>query len=269
MANKVYDNFYLSNEIEDKYKSHLDLQQFCKIDNNLEGTAGMTRKINVYTATEGTEKLALGAGNSKSISVSHTSKDYKILLAQNRFEYHDEEALTDDTLVPAGINYMASDLFNTVNADIYAEFSKTSKKVDAEKFDFNAIVDALAVLNIEDSGKKDQDMVAFAFVSPKDIAELRKNLKDDLKYIEGFVRHGYIGTVAGVNIYTKKDAKEGTIVVATKDAVTLFNKKGTEIEQGRDGNIRKNTIYSRKYYLAALTNETKAVKIEKNHQENN
>ena len=66
MANTVYDNFYLSNEIEDQYKSHLDLQTFCTVDNALEGTAGMLRKINVYKATDGTEKLAMGAGNTNS-----------------------------------------------------------------------------------------------------------------------------------------------------------------------------------------------------------
>ena len=51
------------------------------------------------------------------------------------------------------------------------------------------------------------------------------------------------------------------MVIGTKEAVTLFNKKGTEVEQEREGNIRKNTVYSRKYYLAAMTNEAKAVKI--------
>ena len=45
MANTTYDNFYLSNEIEDQYQSHLNLQQFCTIDNNLTGVAGMVRKI--------------------------------------------------------------------------------------------------------------------------------------------------------------------------------------------------------------------------------
>mgnify|MGYP000668287047 CR=1 FL=1 len=49
--------------------------------------------------------------------------------------------------------------------------------------------------------------------------------------------------------------------MATKEAVTLFNKKGTEVEQERDPNTRENSIYSRKYYLAALTDETKDVKI--------
>jgi hypothetical protein len=48
MANTTYSNFFLSNEVEDQYNSHLDLQQFCTVDNGLNGTAGMTRKIHVY-----------------------------------------------------------------------------------------------------------------------------------------------------------------------------------------------------------------------------
>ena len=79
--------------------------------------------------------------------------------------------------------------------------------------------------------------------------------------MEAYARSGYVGTVAGVNIYTKKDATKGTVVVATRQAVTIFNKKGIEIEQERDADHRKNDIYSRKYYLAALTDATKAVKI--------
>ena len=107
--------------------------------------------------------------------------------------------------------------------------------------------------------------MAFAFVNPSDVAALRKSLKDELKYVEAFARTGYVGTVAGVNIYTKKDAVKGTIVVAVNGAVTLFNKKGVEVEQPQrdadDANIRLNTIFSRKYYIAALTDERKAVKI--------
>lgn len=107
--------------------------------------------------------------------------------------------------------------------------------------------------------------MAFAFVCPSDVAALRKSLKDELKYVEAFARTGYVGTVAGVNIYTKKDAVKGTIVVAVNGAVTLFNKKGVEVEQPQrdadDANIRLNTIFSRKYYIAALTDERKAVKV--------
>ena len=257
MANTVYENFVLANEIEDQFNSHLDLARFCTIDNTLVGVAGMKKVINVYSATNGTEKLAMGAGNTKSIEASFTPAEYKILLAQNCFQYYDEEAMTDPIAIETGIRHMGTDMFNIEMADIFAEFNKTTQAVTATSPDFAAFVDmgaALALENLEGVEK-------FAFVSPADMAKVRKALKDDLKYVEAFSVNGYVGTVAGWNLYTKKDAEEGTIVGGTKEAVTLFNKKGTEIEQERDGNIRRNTIYSRKFYLAALTDAVKAVKL--------
>ncbi len=262
---KVYDNFYLSNEIEDQYNSHLDLQNFCTVDDSLVGTAGMIRKINVYKATNGTEKLDIGEGNTKSIEVSYSPEEYKILLAQNRFKYYDEQDMADPMLVPVGVRHMGTDMFNTVNSDIFAEFNKASQTVSVTKIDFGAFADAVAALNIDgtDNDPESTAPQCFAFVCPADMATLRKNLSEDLKYVESFARTGYVGTVAGVNLYTKKDAVSGTIVVATKDAVTLFNKKGTEVEQERDADTRENSIWSRKYYIAALTDDTKAVKIVK------
>lgn len=257
MPNTIYDNFYLSNEIEDQYTSHLDLQSFCTVDNTLTGEPGMLRKINVYKATDGTEKLDMGEGNTKAIEVGFTAKEYRILMAQNRFQYYDEEAMTDPMLVPVGTRHMGTDMFNTVNADIFAEFNKATLTVSATALNFDAFVDAAAKLNLENL----EGVIIFGFVCASDMAALRKALKDDLKYVEAFAKTGYIGTVGGINLYTKKDAVAGTVVIATKEAVTLFSKKGTEVEQEREQNIRRNTIYSRKYYLAALTDETKAVKI--------
>ena len=129
---------------------------------------------------------------------------------------------------------------------------------------FKVIQTIFSYLNLENL----EDVSVFAFVCPKDKAKVRKALKDDLKYVEEYAKHGYIGTVAGINLYTKQDATEGEIIVATRDAVTIFNKKGVEIEQITTGNRseesankRINTTFSRKYYVVALTNESKAVKI--------
>ena len=257
MVNTVYSNFFLSNTVEDQYNSHLDLQQFCTVDNSLEGVAGMKRIIHTYRATNGTEKLTVGQGNSKSIEVSYTPVEYLIALAQNRFVWNDEHAMTDPMLVPVGMKHAGTDMYNTVQADIYAEFAKTGLEVPATAPDFDAFVDAGAALNLENL----EGVSVFAFVCPKDKAKVRKALKDDLKYVEEYAKNGYIGTVAGINLYTKADATEGEIIVATKDAVTIFNKKGVEIEDERDANTRVNSAYSRKYYVVALTDESKAVKI--------
>lgn len=256
MANQVYENFYLSNEVEDQFNSHLDLQRFCAVDNSLVGTAGMKRIINTYRATDGTEKLTIGQGNTKSIEVSYTPVEYEIALAQNRFKWYDEHAMTDPMLVPVGMRHIGTDMYNTVQADIFAEFDKTGIEVSGA-YGFDVYVDASAAFNLENV----EDKEIFAFVHPKDKAKLRKALKDELQYVESFARKGYIGTVAGVNLYDKVDATEGECVVGMRGAVTIFNKKGVETEQERDANTRENTAYSRKYYVVALTDESKAVKI--------
>ena len=265
-TNTVYDNFYLSNEIEDQFNSRLDLQQFCTVDRGLEGVAGMKRKINVYSATNGTQDLAKGEGNNKSINVSYAQKEYTIKLAQNRFQYYDEEAAADPMTVPVGMNHAAVDMFNHVNADIYAEYAKAQMILPTTLLDFAAFADAEAMLNVEDL----EDRYIFAFVCADDMAAIRKALKDDLKYVERFAARGYVGTVAGVNLYTKKDATPGKVYLATREAVTIFTKTGVTVEQSTeatsrsadDANIRLNTIFSRKYYVVALTDASKCVAIE-------
>ena len=258
MAHTLYQNFVLANEIEDQYNSHLDLMRFCTIDNSLVGEAGRVKKINVYTATNATEKLSMGVGNSKDIEVGYVQESYTIQLAQNRFKYYDEQEMVDPLVVTTGLRHMATDMFNTVNGDIFAEFNKATLTVALSGSDyFGAFVDASALLNVEHV----EGLEKFAFVSNADMAKIRKSLKDDLKYVEAFARQGYVGTVADWNLYVKKDAEAGTIVGGTREAVTLFNKRGTEVEQLREADIRQNTIWSRKYYLAALTDATKAVKI--------
>ena len=261
MANVIYDNFYLSNEVEDQYNSHLNLQQFCTVDNSLTGTAGMIRKINRYRASDGTEKLTMGQGNTKSIEVRYSPYEYKIQMAQNRFDYYDEQEMTDPMLVPVGVRHMGTDMFNTVNKDIFAEYNKASRVLLVASLGFDAFADSQAMFNLENI----ENVNFFAFVHPADVAALRKALGTSLQYVESFARNGYIGTVAGTNLYTKKDATRHIICTATKDAVTLFNKKGTEVEipkrSADEANTRKNSIFSRKYYLAALTHDQYAVRI--------
>lgn len=256
---KIFDNKFITNEIKDQYDSHLDLSQFSTTDDNLVGEAGMTRTIHRYTATSGTETVEMGKGNTKSITVDLKDQDYKIKTAQSCLKIYDEQAMTDPFVVTTGTARLGADLYNETNKDIYAEFAKATLKVETDKFDFNAFVDAQAKLNLENLEGTQQ----FAIVHPTDIAELRINLKETLQYVTEFATQGYVGTVAGVNVYTKKDATKGTIYLGTKEAVTMFLKKDVDVEEKRDPNVRLTEIYARKYYFAALTDETKIVKIVK------
>ena len=265
--NTAYDNFVLENEVTDMYKSRLDLQNFCTVDESLTAEAGDIVKVNVYTATDGAQDVALGAGNTKSIVVSNTTKPYTVKTAQTRFEWLDEEARRDPMIPYVGAQKAGIDIFNHEMSDIYGEFLKTKQTATLSGTDyFSAYVDAQALLNIE---AVDQGAPAtFSILSPADLAKVRKALKDDLKYVQAFAATGYVGTVAGTNLYVKKDATPGKIVVATKEAVKLIIKSrvATEIisEGNRgasDANIRKNTLFARAVYIPALHNETKAALI--------
>ena len=56
---------------------------------------------------------------------------------------------------------------------------------------------------------------------------------------------------------------EGTAYLLTREAVTLFVKKESEVEQERSANIRRNDVFLRKVNVCALTDATKLVKIVK------
>ena len=258
MANKTYPNQVLENRFEDQYNSKLDLMQFCVVDDSLVGVAGDKKVINTYTATNGTEVLAMGEGNTKDIEVSYEGKEYTIELLQNRFSYFDEEEMRDPLIVEKGLAHGVVDMFNTANAKAMAEFNKASIEVPVSAFNFEAFVDGAAMLPFEG-----EDIPVFALVHKNDVKEIRKNLKDSLQYVEAYVRTGYIGTVNGVSIYTSNEATEGSPILATKGAVTYFRKKGTEVEQDRNPDTRKNQVWHRQIGIFAFTDATKAVKLVK------
>lgn len=256
MANTPYENFFLENEIEDQFDSHLNLQQFLTIDNNLVGEAGRKVTVHKYSASDSVTGVEQGYGNVGDSEAGYVSVDYTIETAQGRFKWYDEEAQKDPTMVLTGTRHLGTDMFNYINGKAYAEFKKASMIVPVStKFKFSDFANAQSMFNFEDADAEP----TFAFVAPADVAAIRTELGDSLKYVEAFVRNGYVGTVAGTNIYTKKDATPGTIVVATKQAVTLFNKTGIEYEAERDANTRMNRSYVRKHFVVALTDATKCV----------
>lgn len=272
MANTPYPNYVLENKFADQYQSYLDLMQFCTVDNSLTGEPGMKKKIRTYVATDGTETVAKGEGNTKSITANYTEKEYTIETLQNRFDWYDEDEMEDPLVVDKGLEHQAVDMFNTANKKAIAEFAKATQKVETAKFDFNCFVDAVASikdLRISES-KEIAGLGVFALVHKDDAAEIRKNLGDLLKYVEAYGRNGYIGTVAGVNIYTSALATKGEFAVATAKAVTYFHKKGAEAESSLRGsrsaenaNKRENTVFLRTFGIFALTDQNFIVKVVK------
>lgn len=166
--------------------------------------------------------------------------------------------MTDPAVLDAGLKGMAEIMVNDFVDKSVAEWRKTSNQLGYSALGFDTIVDALAQLNLENEDS------LFMLISPAMVGSFRKSLKDSLQYVEAFARTGYIGSVCGVPVYVTKALAGSEAIIGNKEAVRLFVKKGTEAEQERDANTRKNTYYTRKVALVALVDDRKLIRIAKN-----
>lgn len=267
---------FVSNEIEDTYLSHLDLNGFCTIDNELTGVPGDKRRIIKYTATGTAVDVAEGVGNTASIAVGITGEEYTVKCAQAWFQYSDEAYMRDPVSIQTGMTHLGVALFNKVNADIFAEMANATRAdASASAFSFDHLVDAVTALDIKDANETAEQMQArvlptvWAILAKDDVAKARKAMKDQLVYDpdKAWLR-GYVGEVAGVTLFYKQDATAGTAYVGTNKAITVFNKTGVITEQaaragGTTGaaNTRMNDFFARKFYIAALTDDTQIYKM--------
>lgn len=254
MAHQVYENVVLSNKTNDILTTSINLNDYMTIDTSLAEAAGMTKKVIIYSSTGNVEALGMGEGNSTSLEVQKTEAEYTAKTYQGKFEFYDEQEAIDPMVVDTGLKHSADGMINTFTAAALAEMDKATLTVSGA-WSFDVVVDAIAKLNVE---KEDG---LFLLISPADKAAFRKALREDLSYAEGYVRTGYIGTVAGVPVIVSKAVPAGTGYLATKEAITVFIKKDTETEYERDADKRNNKYWVRKVAVVALTDATKIVKI--------
>ena len=255
MAHTVYENVVMSNKLNDILTTAVDLNQYMTIDTSMTESAGMKKVVNTYTSTGDVEELAMGEGNSGEITVSFVPKEYTVKTFQGKFAFYDEQEMQDPMIVDAGLTHSADIMTNKWTALAIAEFEKATLATTPTAWSFDAVVDAIAEMKLEN------EEGLFLLISPADKAAFRKALKDDLKYSEGFVRTGYIGNVSGVPVIVTKAVPKGKGYLATKEAVTVFIKKDSETEYDRDADTRLNSYWVRKVGVVALTDATKVVKI--------
>lgn len=255
MAHQVYENIILTNKINDILATQVNLNNYMTIDHSLAEGAGMKKVINTYSSTGAVEELGMGEGNTGEIEVTFVPAEYEVKTYQGKFSFYDEQEMTDPMVVDTGLKHSADQMTNKFVELAVAEFDKASLDVKAGAWGFDVVVDAIAKMNLENEAG------LFMLINPADQAGLRKALKDNLSYSEGFVRTGYIGTVCGAPVIISKAVPAGKAYLATNEAVTVFIKKDAETEYERDADKRHNKYWVRKFGIVALTDATKVVKI--------
>lgn len=278
-----FTNAYIANEVQDARNSALDHQIFTTVDTTLTANVGDIYHVNRIILAGVAQDVAEGYGNTSDVSTDTAQVDYEVKTAQARFVYTDERLRRTPNEVAAGLGHLGTTIYNKINTEIVGELAKGSQTLAATALDFDAVVDAQNLLDLDtfsqlgpegegensDASKAPQTMM---LVGKALRAAIRKACKDELKYVEAFVRTGYVGTLAGTNIYYSKlmdaDDYADMAFLFTNKAVTTFIKENVEIEQSNkgnrsasDANTRTNTAFARQVYVVALTDDTKVAVI--------
>lgn len=254
MANTVYANKVIEAKAKDLLTTAVNTRSLMSIDNELTQNAGMTKTINVYTYTGEAEELAPGAGNTNRGSIAYVGTDYTVKMVQQAFDYQDEDFMKDNTIVDNMLKGANQVMVNKMTSDFITECAKASLSHEAAAFGYEAIVDGIAELNIEDESK------LFVVIPNAWKADLRKDADYKAARMGEVVYNGQVGTVCGIPVIATK-ALTDVAYVMTAEAVKLFMKKDVEVEQDRDADTRTNSVYLRTAYVCALVDATKIAKI--------
>lgn len=259
MANTVYNNKVIEAKAKDLLSTAVNTRSLMTVDEDLAQEAGMTKTINVYTYTGEAEELGVGVGNtaSKRGSITYAGTDYTVKMVQQAFDYYDEDFMKDDTIVDNMLKGANQVMVNKMNSDFITEAKKATLSQTFAKngaLGYDTIVDAISKLNLEDESK------VFVVIPNAWKAALRKDADYKSAQLGEVIYNGQVGTICGIPVICSKALTDAAFVM-TAEAIKLFMKKDVEVEQDRDADKRKNSVYLRTAYVCALVDATKIVKI--------
>lgn len=259
MANTVYANKVLEAKAKDLLTTSVNTRNLMSVDNSLAQNVGMTKTINVYTYTGEAEELAAGVGNtaSKRGSIAYKGTDYTVKMVQQAFDYLDEDFMKDNTIVDNMLKGANQVMVNKMTSDFITEAKKATLGVTfATAIGYDVIVDAISALNVEDESG------IFIVIPNGWKAALRKDADYKSARMGEVIYNGQVGTICGIPVIATK-ALTTEAFVMTKEAIKLFMKKDVEVEQDRDADKRKNSVYLRTAYIVAMVDATKICKVSK------
>lgn len=256
MANTVFNNKIIEAKAKDLLSTAVNARSLMTIDNSLAQEAGMTKTINVYTYSGEAEEVGVGEGNTNRGSIAYVGKDYTVKYVQQTFDYQDEDFMKDNNIVDNMVKGASQVMVNKMTADFVAELGNATLSSPAATFGYDAIVDAISKLNLEDESK------LYVVIPNAWKADLRKDEDYKAARMGEVVYNGQVGTICGIPVIATKALTDKAYVM-TNEAVKLFMKKDVAVEQDRNIETRTNTVVLGTAYLVALENADKICAITK------
>ena len=245
---------------------------FAKIDTTLEGQPGSTITVPAYNYIGDAEEVAEGVEQGDA-QLTTTTAQYTVKKVVKDVIITDEAVLSGyGNPVGEANNQLAKSIASKVDNDVM-DALKTSRAVKTFESDisYDNFVDTLDLFQEEENVPK------VGFVHPKQVTQLRKDpdfISAD-KYNNEVIMKGEIGMIANTRLVTSKKAinADGTyflnpiVQLRAEDqtgdeeraAVTIYLKRGVNVETQRIVKGKKTLISADEHYVAALTDESKVV----------
>lgn len=249
----------ISEDLDKKIK----ISPLATIDTTLQGQAGDTITVPKYAYIGEAEDVAEGVAIGTTV-LTASSTTAKVKKAAKAIEITDESMLSGygDPIGEAK-NQLQLSVAGKVDTDCMEALRGATLKYDgvASVISYDGIVSAVDLFEEEDQEPK------VIFVHPKQLTQLRKDadFKDINKYPLQTVMTGVIGEIAGCQVVPSKRVALNTAEtgyecpIVKEKALTIYLKRGVEIETDRDI-LKKTTVISvDEHYTAVLSNESKTV----------
>ncbi len=258
--------------ISAKLEKAIKATPFAKIDTTLEGQPGSTITVPKYQYIGDAEEVAEGVEQGDA-QLTTTTAEYKVKKIVKDVTLTDEAVLSGyGNPVGETNNQLALSLASKVDNDVIDALkgAQVSKQF-ATDISYNNIIDSIDLFIEEENVEK------VMFVHPHQVSTLRKdsNFISADKYNQQVILKGEIGMIANTRIVpTRKAVNEaGTYYLnpivqlkaeeQTGDdelaAVTIYMKRGVNVETDRIVKGKKTLISADEHYVAALTDESKVV----------
>lgn len=268
---KMIDPQVMAPMISAKIASKIVATPFAKIDTTLQGQPGSTITVPKFKYIGDAVELAEGVTADKT-QLETASAQYTIKKIAKQVELTDEAVLSGyGNPVGEVNNQLGLAIASKIDNDVMDTLKGAQLVYTATgDISYNNIVNAIDALNEEENVEK------VMFIHPKQVATLRKdaNFIDNNKYNNNVIMKGEIGMIANARIVATKKAinEAGTYflnpIVELKPesqtgdetpAVTIFMKRGVNLETQRELGNYTTLIGADEHYVVALTDESKVV----------
>lgn len=271
----------MADMVSAKIPNKIVVTPFAKVDDTLQGKPGNTITVPQYAYIGDAEDLAEGV-KADTVKLTTSSTQATVKKAVKAVEITDEAKLSGYG-DPEGeaASQLAKSIASKMDADAMAVITGSGVQLkfdgSAKAVSYEQIVDAIDVFGEEVNTEK------AIFVAPAQVTQLRKdpNFISADKYGQGtnVMMTGEIGRIANCRVVPSKRVVKQTKTTEANDfyacpiiklqndseteedaaAVTIYMKRGVNIEADRDILAKKDVYSADEHYTVALSNTTKVV----------